>query len=213
MNSVRVLIADDHRVVREGLVVLLEADGGCEVIEQAGDGIEAVEKALACRPDVAIIDLGMPRLNGLEVVRRIRKAAPEIRILVLTHHDEDEYVLALVRAGASGYLVKDTAGAELRKAVHAIAAGQVHFSPHAAGVLADAQRDSRRADDPYGSLSPREREVMHLMCDGRTTKEIARALDIGVKTAENHRGRVLGKLGVGSAAELVRYAARRGLVE
>lgn len=214
MKPIRVLVADDHGVVREGMVALLEVDGACAVVAQAADGLEAVERAQECRPDVAIVDIGMPRLNGLEVVRRLRAALPKTAVLVLTHHDEEEYVLALVQAGATGYLVKDTAGAELRDAVRKLAAGQGHLGPQAAKVLADAhQNPGRRVEDPYGGLSPREREVMHLMCDGRTTKEIARTLDIGVKTAENHRGRVLTKLGVGNAAELVRYAARRGLVE
>ncbi|MEX0900529.1 MAG: response regulator transcription factor [Gammaproteobacteria bacterium] len=214
MKPVRVLVADDHGVVREGLVALIEADGACVVVAQAADGVEAVERAQASRPDVAIIDIGMPRLNGLEVVRRLRATLPETAVLVLTHHDEAEYVLALVQAGATGYLVKDTAGAELRNAVRKLAAGQGYLGPQAAKALAAAhQKPGRRLEDPYGDLSPREREVMHLMCDGRTTKEIARTLDIGVKTAENHRGRVLAKLGVGNAAELVRYAARRGLVE
>lgn len=214
-KPIRVLVADDHRVVREGLVALLEADGACEVVAQAGDGIEALELAASCRPDVAIVDLGMPRLSGLEVVRRLNQSHPHTRVLVLTHHEEEEYVLALVQAGASGYLVKDTAGADLRNAVRALASGQGFLGPQAARALAEAQRDPERSrrTDPYGSLTPREREVMHLVCDGSTTKEIARLLDIGVKTAENHRVRVLAKLGVSNTAELVRYAARHGLVE
>jgi two-component system, NarL family, response regulator NreC len=194
---------------------ILEADGSCEVVAQASDGIEAVELAQASEPDVAIIDLGMPRLHGREVVRRLNESLPKTRILVLTHHDEEEYVLALVKAGASGYLVKDAAGAELRNAVVALANGQGWFGPQAARALADAQRtpDRARLEDPYGSLTPREREVMHLVCDGKSTKEIARLLDISPKTAENHRVRILDKLGVSNTAELVRYAARRGLVE
>lgn len=214
MRRVRVLIADDHRMVREGLVAILEAAGDCEVVGQAADGIEAVERAEDLKPDVAIVDLGMPRLNGREVVRRLHGSLPQTRLLVLTHHDEEEYVLALVEAGASGYLVKDAAGAELHDAVLALASGQGWFGPQAARALADAQRDpGRRQTDPYGSLTPREREVMHLVCDGMSTKAIARQLDISVKTAENHRARVLDKLGVSNTAELVRYAARRGLVE
>lgn len=213
MSAARVLIADDHRVVREGLVALLQADGACEVVAQAADGAQAVELAQAHRPDVAIIDIGMPRLNGLDVVRRLRTVLPGTRTLVLTHHDEHEYVVALVEAGASGYLVKDAAGAELRDAVRALHAGRAYFGPQAASALAAAQRSPARPADPYGALSQREREVMHLVCDGHTTKSISRELDIGVKTAENYRCRVLRKLGVGNAAELVRYAARRGLIE
>ena len=215
MSPIRILLADDHAIVRDGLVALLEADDSYQVIAQAADGIEAVEKALECRPRVAVIDLSMPRLNGLEVVRRIHQALPETRILVLTHHDEQEYVLPLVRAGAHGYLVKDAAGEELRKAVSALVAGQSYFGPQAASALAEAQRrpPGEQDEDPYGRLTPREREVMHLVCEGMSTKEVARTLDIGVKTAENHRSRILEKLGLSNTAELVRYAARRGLID
>lgn len=214
MKPVRVLLADDHTVVREGLVALLQAGGRCEIVAQAADGIEAVEKAEACRPDVAIVDLSMPRLAGIDVVGRIHKSLPATRILVLTYHDEEEYVLPLVRAGASGYLVKDAASTDLRRAVEALAAGQAWFGPQAARVLAEAQRRvAEAADDPYERLTPREREVMRLVCDGRSTKEVARLLAISVKTAENHRSRVLDKLTLSNTAELVRFAARRGLVD
>lgn len=214
MNPIRVMVADDHTIVRDGLVNLLEDDELCTVVAQAADGIEAVEMALEHRPRVALIDLSMPRLNGLEVVRRICEQLPETACLVLTHHDEEEYVLPLVRAGARGYLVKDTATDELRRAVTMLAEGQAWFGPHASRALAASQlHPDRKAGDPYGSLTPREREVMHLVCEGRTTKEIARLLDIGVKTAENHRSRVLDKLELSNTAELVRYAARKGLLD
>lgn len=214
MTPIRVLLADDHTVVREGLVALLQADGRIEVVAQAGDGIEAVEQADACCPNVAIVDLSMPRLAGIDVVRRIHKSQPATRILVLTCHDEEEYVLPLVRAGASGYLVKDAASTDLRRAVEALAAGQAWFGPQAARVLAEAQRRAPDdADDPYERLTTREREVMRLVCDGHSTKAVARLLRISVKTAENHRSRVLDKLTVGNTAELVRFAARRGLVD
>jgi DNA-binding NarL/FixJ family response regulator len=214
MKPIRVLIADDHTIVREGLISLLEDDDLCEVVAEAADGISAVEKALSVRPGVVVMDLSMPRLNGLEAVRRIHHALPDTRILVLTHHDEEEYVLPLVEAGASGYLVKDSAAVELRRAVMALVAGQAYFGPHASKVLADRYRHPGPArPDPYGDLTPREREVFHLVCEGRTTKEVARELGIGVKTAENHRSRILDKLGLSNTAELVRYAARRGLLD
>ncbi|MFW5927533.1 MAG: response regulator [Wenzhouxiangella sp.] len=214
MKPTRIMVADDHTIVRDGLVKLLESDGQCVVVAQAADGVEAVELALHHKPRVALIDLSMPRLNGLEVVRRICKQEPEIACLVLTHHAEEEYVLPLVRAGAKGYLVKDTAAEELRRAVAMLAQGKAWFGPHAARALAASQQNPERdTDDPYGSLTAREREVMHLVCEGKTTKEIARALDIGVKTAENHRSRILDKLGLSNTAELVRYAARRGLLD
>jgi two-component system, NarL family, response regulator NreC len=212
-QRVRVLVADDHTIVRKGLVNLLLESGECEVVAEAADGLEAVEQAQATRPDVAILDLSMPRLTGLEAVRRIHDTLPQTRVLVLTVHEEEEYVLPLVRAGASGYLIKDSAVGELLAAVRALHSGQGYFGPQAARVLAEQYRHpGRGADDPYGALSPREREVFHLVVEGRTTKEIAHALGISVKTADNHRYRLMEKLGVHNTAELVRYAARRGLL-
>lgn len=214
LGQVRVLIADDHTLVRESLAGLLQGDAGIVVVAQAADGVETVEKALATRPDVVITDLSMPRLGGLEVVRRLREALPDTRVLVLTMHKEDEYVLQAVRAGASGYLVKDSAAAELLAAVRALHAGRGYFGPQAAMTLAEQlQHPERALDDPYGRLTTREREVFHLLAEGLTTKEIARRLDISVKTAENHRGRVLDKLGTRNTAELVRYALRKGLLD
>lgn len=211
---IRVLVADDHTVVRQGLVTLLESSGECRVVAQAADGIEAVEQALATRPQVVVVDLSMPRLPGLEAARRIRAQVPETRILVLTRHDEEEYVLAAIRAGASGYLVKDSAAAELLAAVRSLARGQAYFGPQAAQALAEQLLHPERAsDDPYGSLTPREREVFHLVIEGATTKEIGRRLGISVKTADNHRSRLMEKLGVHNTAELVRYAARRRLID
>lgn len=210
----RVLIADDHTMVRESLVSVLQADGDVQVVAQAADGIEALEKALQTRPDIVVVDLSMPRLNGIEVVRRLREALPATRVLVLTMHQEDEYVLQAVRAGAAGYLVKDSAAAELLAAVRSVHAGHGYFGPQAAKALAEQlQHPERTLEDPYGRLTAREREVFHLLAEGLTTKEIARKLDISVKTAENHRGRVLDKLGTRNTAELVRYALRKGLLD
>jgi DNA-binding NarL/FixJ family response regulator len=211
---IRVLIADDHTLVRESLVSVLNASGLCQVVAEAADGIEAVEKAMATRPDVAVVDISMPRLNGVEVVRRLHGSLPDTRVLVLTMHGEEEYVLQLVHAGAAGYLVKDSATAELIAAVKSLSEGRGYFSPQAAKTLAESvQRPQRSLDDPYGNLTAREREVFHLMIQGLSTKLIARELDISVKTAENHRVRVLNKLDVHNTAELVRYAVRRGLLD
>lgn len=213
MKPVRVLIADDHTLVRESLVGVLQ-DAGIEVVAQAADGIETLERALEVRPDVVVVDISMPRLNGIEVVRRLREALPETRVLVLTMHEEEEYVLHVVRAGAAGYLVKDSPASELVAAVLSLHAGRGYFGPQAAKTLADqVQHPERSMEDPYGSLTPREREVFHLMVEGLTTKEIARRLDISAKTGENHRARVLDKLDVRNTAELVRYAVKRGLLD
>ena len=209
---IRVLVADDHTIVRQGVVSLLEASGDCTVVAEASDGVEAVERAVATSPDVAVLDIGMPRLSGLEAVRRIRQEAPRVRVLVLTMHEEEEYVVHLVKAGASGYLVKDSAATELLAAVRALARGQGYLGPYAARVLAEQYRRSDEAPDPYGALTPREREVFHLVVDGKTTKQVAKELGISPKTAENHRARVMEKLGVHNTAELVRYAAKRRLL-
>ncbi|HEX5123464.1 MAG TPA: response regulator transcription factor [Rhodanobacteraceae bacterium] len=211
---IRLLLADDHTVLRECLVTALRASGDCIVVAEAGDGIHAIEQAHAVKPDVAIVDISMPRLNGIEVVRRLTTELPRTRVLVLTMHEEDEYVLQVVRAGASGYLIKHAATAELLEAIRAVAGGGVYFGPYATRVLAEQlQQPQRQTIDPYGALSPREREVLHLVVDGMTIKEIAQKLDISTKTAENHRGRVLTKLGVRNSAELVRYAMRKHLVD
>jgi DNA-binding NarL/FixJ family response regulator len=191
----------------------LAESGECEVVAEPADGIDAVEKTLALRPEVAILDISMPRLNGIEVVRRLRAELPATRTLVLTMHEEEEYVLHVVRAGASGYLLKDSATAELLQAVRDLHAGRGHFGPYAARVIAEQVHQPRRdLDDPYGRLTVREREVFHLLIEGRTTKEVARALDISIKTAENHRAHVLEKLSAHNIADLVRYAVRKGLL-
>ena len=209
---IRLLIADDHTVLRECLVTSLRASGDCLVVGETGDGITAIELAHALQPDVAIIDISMPRLNGVEVVRRLATELPRTRVLVLTMHEEDEYVVQVARAGARGYLVKNAATSELVEAIRTVAAGNVYFGPYATKVLVD-QLQQPQPEDPYGELSAREREVLHLVVDGLTIKEIARRLGISAKTAENHRSRVLAKLGVRNSAELVRYAVRKRLVE
>jgi len=214
MSPIRVLIADDHTMVRESLVAVLNASGVCQVIAEAADGLSAVEKALELRPDVAIIDISMPRLNGVEVVRRLHAELPSTRVLVLTMHEEEEYVLHVVRAGASGYLLKDSDTSELIQAVRNLHAGRGHFGAIASRVLAEQlQRPNRDVDDPYGRLTAREREVFHLIVEGQTSKEIARLLGISAKTAENHRARILEKLGAHNTADVVRYAMRKGLLD
>ncbi|HEY0181060.1 MAG TPA: response regulator transcription factor [Dokdonella sp.] len=211
---IRLLIADDHTIMRECLVASLRGSGDCVVVAEAGDGIAALEMAHAAKPDVAVIDISMPRLNGIEVVRRLSAELPRTRVLVLTMHEEDEYVLLAVRAGAAGYVVKQAPTSELLSAIRAVAGGSVHFGPYAAKLLAaQLQQPKPLPEDPYGSLSPREREVLHLVVDGLTIKEIAARLGVTPKTAENHRSRVLGKLELRNSAELVRYAMRKRLVE
>jgi two-component system, NarL family, response regulator NreC len=213
MFPIRVLVADDHTIVRHGLVSLLRGEEQCEVVAQAADGAEAVERARETRPDVAVLDLQMPRLSGLEALRRIVEVSPRTRVLVLTMHDEEEYVVHVVRAGASGFLLKDSAASDLIAAVRALHAGQAWFGPYASRVLAEQTRRPQEGPaDPYAGLTPREREVFHLVIEGRSTKEVARELGIRPKTAENHRSRMMAKLGAHGVADLVRLAARRGLL-
>jgi DNA-binding NarL/FixJ family response regulator len=215
MNPIRVLVADDHTMVRESLVNVLDGSGECIVVAQASDGVTAIEQALRVRPDVAIVDISMPGLNGVEVVRRLHNELPATRTLVLTMHEDEEYVLHVVRAGASGYLLKDSPISELINAVKQLHAGRAHFGAAAARVLAQQVQkpESERGSDPYGRLTNREREVFHLVVEGRTSKEIAAKLGISLKTAENHRASVLDKLDARNTADLVRYAVRRGLLD
>jgi len=213
MSIIRLLVADDHTIVRQGLVSMLEETGECQVVAQASDGAEAVEAALRTKPDIVVTDLSMPRLSGLEVVKRVRAQMPSVKTLVLTVHEEDEYILPIIRAGASGFLNKDTSVSELMAAIKAIHAGQAYFGARAARALAEQQQRPREIGlDPYDTLTARERETFQLVVEGKTTKEIAQILDIGVKTAENHRARMMEKLGLRNTAEVVRFAARKGLL-
>jgi two-component system response regulator NreC len=214
VKQIRVLVADDHTIVRDGLVALLNGSGDCQVVAQAADGMSTVELALKTQPDVVVVDISMPKLNGIEVVRRLTKELENTRILVLTMHAEEEYVMHVVRAGAAGFLLKDSASAEMLAAVRALAGGRGYFGTHASKVLAQqVQNPHAPLEDPYRDLTSREREVFHLIVEGMTTKEIARQLGTSTKTAENHRFRVLDKLGVRNTAELIRYAARHGLMD
>jgi DNA-binding NarL/FixJ family response regulator len=213
MKRIRVLVADDHAIVRDGIVSLFKESGDCDVVAEATNGLEAVEKALETRPDVAVLDMSMPRLNGLEAVRRIHAELPDTRILVLTMHDGREYVLPVVRAGAAGFLSKIADHEELLVAVRTLHAGKAYFGAEAAQAIAEQlRRPDVDETDPYQALTPREREVFHLVIEGRPSKEVSRVLGISVKTAENHRARLMEKLHVHNTAQLVKYAARKGLL-
>jgi DNA-binding NarL/FixJ family response regulator len=213
MPRLRILLADDHTIVRQGLVSILKAAGEFEVVAEAADGSEAVDKAVETRPDVVVLDIAMPRLNGLEAARRIHKALPASRILILTMHEQEEYVLKMVRAGASGYLVKDGAATELVAALRALGAGKGYFGPQASKALAEVYQGNKpMAEDPYSRLTEREREVFQLLVEGRTNAQVADILSISFKTVDNHRTHLMEKLGVHSTVELLRFAARNGLL-
>ena len=214
MTKIRVLVADDHTIVRQGLVGILKASADMEVVAEASDGNEAVERSLKTKPDVVVLDVSMPRLSGIEAARRIHEALPAARILVLTMHDDEEYILKMVRAGASGYLLKDGAASELLAGIRNLKAGKTHYGPHAAKALDEAFARDRPSEpaDPYERLTDREREVFQLVVEGKTNAEIGELLFNSAKTVDNHRTRLMEKLGLHSAAELIRYAARHKLL-
>jgi len=211
----RILLADDHTLVRQGLRRILEEQPGWRVVAEAGNGLEAVTLAAELEPDIVILDIGMPRLNGLEAARQITKKAPEARVLILSMHADEVHITKAVEAGAAGYLVKDSADSELVKAVTATAEGKSYFSPAAAAVLLAEYRRTlaqRGVTDRYELLSDREREVLQLMAEGRSTKAIAAELGVSPATIETHRAHVFEKLDLHSVAEAVLYAVRRGLI-
>ena len=210
--TIRIIIADDHGVVAEGLKHVVETQPDMEVVSLAVDGREALRLARELSPDVVLMDLSMPELNGADATRAILERDPKCRVIVLSMYAEREYVRRALKAGASGYVVKRSAAKEVVEAIRAVYAGQRYLSPRIADVVIDDYAGDER-DDPLARLSAREREVLHLVVDGMTIKEIAQKLDISTKTAENHRGRVLTKLGVRNSAELVRYAMRKHLVD
>jgi DNA-binding NarL/FixJ family response regulator len=192
----RVLIADDHGIVRSGLRLLLERQADIEVVAEAADGAEARELAIRERPDLAILDVKMPKLTGLQATREIKAQAPEVAVLILSMHDDDRYVAEAMKAGASGYVVKTQADTDLVAAIRTVERGESFPVPEAPG-----------------ELTPREEEVVKLVAEAHTTKEIAAILHLSEKTVENHRANAMRKLGMRDRVELVRYAIRRGLIE
>jgi DNA-binding NarL/FixJ family response regulator len=211
----RLLLGDDHTIVRQGLRKILEERPDWQVVAEAGDGREAVRQALALRPDVALLDIGMPLLNGIEATAQIVRRAPEVKVLILSMHSQEAYVSRALQAGAKGYLLKDSAGKDLINAITTVVADKSFFSPAVSRLMLD-DYIRRAADtaitDKYDSLSEREREVFQLIAEARSNKEIAEMLGISVATVETHRARILEKLDVHNAAELVLYAVRRGVI-
>ena len=211
----RVLLADDHRVVREGLRLVVDAQPDLKVVAEAGDGAEAVELALAGEIDLAILDVSMPRLTGLAAAREITRRVPAMRVLMLSMHEREEYFFEALKAGASGYVLKSAANHDLIEACRAALRGEPFLYPAAVTALVRDYLDqaSRGEATPEDPLTPREAEVVKLIAEGHTAEEIADILVIARKTVDRHRANVLGKLGMRNRVELTRYAIRRGLVE
>ena len=215
MGRIRILLADDHTLVRQGLRKLLEERPDWEVIAEAGDGREAVRLAEQLKPDVAILDVAMPLLNGIEATRQITKRVPGTHVLVLSMHADEAYVTQILQAGATGYLLKDSADVDLLKAVGEAAHGRSFFSPAIARVMLDdyvRQLADKGVTDRYDSLSAREREIFQLIAEAKTNKEIAALLSVSPSTVETHCAHIMEKLDLHSAAEIVLYAVRRGVI-
>ncbi len=210
-TAVRVVLADDHALVRAGFRALLEARDGVEVIAEADDGRSALDALDEHAPEVLVVDLSMPDMNGLELIHRVSKRHPRVRVLVLSMHRDPEYVTRALKEGARGYLVKGAGEAELHMAVQAVARGETYLSPAIAGpVVAAASTPDPR--DPFEVLTPRQREVLQLIVEGYSTSQIGRKLFISVKTVESHRAAIMDRLEIRDVPNLVRYAIRTGLV-
>jgi DNA-binding NarL/FixJ family response regulator len=212
MTALRILIADDHSVVRAGLRSLLESHLGWEVCAEAADGREAVEKAAKHKPHVAVLDIGMPLLNGVEATRRIRKSSPDTKILILTMHESEDLVHQVIEAGACGYILKDDADRILIAAVDAVRNHKPYFSTRVSSA-ADSNDSSEPPKSSRSRLTPREREILQLLAEGKSNKEIASLLGISVNTAEAHRANIMLKLGFHSITELVVYAVRNKIIQ
>jgi len=209
----RIVLADDHRLVRAGVRALLEKIRLGEVIAEAGDGREALELVAAHQPDIVLLDIGMPNLNGLDAIDRIKKGSPETKVIILSMHANEEYVVRALRSGVSGYLIKDSAVDELERAIHSVAAGQTYLSKRISKPTIQAYlSNTNRIYAPLDELTPRQREVLQLIGEGKNTKEIADLLGVSIKTVEAHRLRLMRRLGIHDLPGLVRFAIRTGLV-
>lgn len=215
-KKIKVVVADDHTIVRKGLCAILVGESEIEVVGEAEDGREAIRKVEQLQPDVVVLDITMPILNGLEATRQLRKRFPKLKILILTMHDNEEYVFETLRAGASGYLVKRSAPSELISAIKAVHREGSYLSPAVSKKVIDEYvrvgPKKIKEDDEYGKLTEREREILQMVAEGRANREIAELLNISIKTVESHRAHLMDKLNIRNTAELTQYAIRKGLI-
>ena len=208
-----IVLADDHRILRQGLKLAIELEQGMKVVGEAGNGLEAVRLALEFRPRVVVMDVNMPELNGIEATRRIRSQAPDIFVIGLSMYFDKRYVLGMLQAGASGYLLKTCSYEELAEALRLVGSGKTYLSAEVAGVVIQSALDQNSGRESHlpGGLTPREKEVLQLVAEGKSTREIADLLELSERTVETHRRRIMVKLNLKNVAELTRYAVREGL--
>ena len=210
-RNIRILLVDDHAVVRQGFRMILAAQEDMEIVGEAGNGREAIAKAAELHPDVVVMDVAMPELNGIEATRRLAETSPQTRVLALSMHKDSVYVREILRAGARGYLLKDSIDVDFLTAVRAVARGEGYLSPAVSdAVLTDYRK---HVSDPLDLLSSREREVLQMIAEGKTNKEVAGVLNLSVYTVDAHRGRIMEKLNLHSTGELVRFAVRKVLID
>jgi len=212
VNKIRILVVDDHAIMRDGIRALLGLHDDIEIVGEASEGKEAIEKARELVPDVVVMDITMPGMDGLEATRRIRKKTPAVKVLVLTQHDNKEYILSAIKAGAGGYVPKRALGVELVSAIRTLHKGDSFLYPSAATALIEDYLRQAGGEEPYNRLGSREREILKLIADGHTNREIAAMLFITVKTVLGYRTKIMKKLDIHNRTELIKYAIRKGLV-
>jgi len=218
MDSLRLLVADDHELVRRGMRAIIEAQPGWSVAAEAIDGRQAVEKAKEVKPEVAVLDIGMPVLNGLEAARQIAKTEAKTKILIVTVHESDPLVRDVLAVGARGYVLKSDAGRDLVAAVNAVSNNKTYFTPKVAQIVEDGYLNRKNSQNvvsggPASRLTPRQREIVQLLAEGRSSKEVAAALGLSIKTAETHRANIMTRLNCHSISELVCYAVRNHIIQ
>jgi len=215
MSVIRILVADDHTVMRTGLCLLLERQSGFEIIGQADDGRTTVDLADQLKPDVVVMDIAMPHLNGIEATRQIVSRHPQTSVVILSMHSDESYVLRALKAGARAYLLKDSAETDLIQAIHAVVAGKSFFSPGISRMLLEdyiRQVQQKGVEDSYELLTTREREILQLLAEGKSNKEVSSMLNLSLYTVETHRTHILQKLNLHSVPELILYAVRKGII-